>query len=90
MKSVISFVTIFCIFIGSAVAELMPLCWMNDPNRIDSVRIQRVDQTVYVELSDLANHLGFLHHIDQSSTMFLMDLPVHRLIFTAMTPFVWV
>ena len=75
---------------GSAIAENISVRWMNDPNRTESVRTIIRGENVLIDVQDFADKLGLENHIADSGERIRLDLPVHRLIFTAGTPYVLV
>ncbi len=66
----------------------MPIEWMNDPERVDSVRVILDGEALRVDLGELAKRLGIECRVDQAGGRIRLELPVRRLLFTAGTPFV--
>ena len=72
----------------SLFAAWMPVDWMNDPGRQDSVRVVRIASQDLVDLKDLADLLDVKWVESRNGERIRLDLPVRSLIFTSRSPFV--
>lgn len=71
-----------------ATPDRIPVDWMNDPSRIDSVNIERKAEYLMVDLVDLALIAGIPYRFNEGGNRMRLDFPSHQLIITARTPFV--
>ena len=69
-------------------AAYLPIEWMNDPARIDSVSIVPVKYQLLIDLEDLANRLDIDGQRDRGEKHVRLDMPANILIFSTGTPFV--
>jgi len=81
-----------CIWILIAVslsnAAQMPLVWMDNPAKRDSLEVNLTPNGRYVDLLKLASLLSIEYQVGSRKSRVRLDLPVGRMIFTAGVPYV--
>ncbi len=80
----------FMMTAGLAVPARIPVDWMNDPSRVDSVNVEVRNKCLLIDLVDLAVIIGIPYKFNESGNRVRLDFPSHQLIITAHTPFILV
>ena len=86
--TVLAMAALLCPGLTPVFGSWMPIEWMNDPERSDSVRVVQEGEALWVDLQELAERLSIECRVDRAGGRIRLELPVRRLLFTAGTPFV--
>ncbi len=90
MRIAIAIIGSLFILFGDVFADTMILRWMNDPQRVESIKVLDSNGSIYVDIGDLAQKLDLVSQMDQYRERIILDLPVNRLLFTSGNPFYYV